>query len=421
MVFAEYGITGFMGHQWKQRHSVYPYVEQIPAASITSPVCVSCNGTYQPGKEGQTAIGCMAKKHQIYIVANLIEAVNCSQKDDKSCPDDGHYQYNTNIIYNRKGCLIAKYHKYYLFDEEVQRLDKPKQPENVYFDTEFGRFGTIICEDAVFKTPGITLVEKYKIDHMLFPTAWNNANDASYMMAVEWQLAYAARMNINFIAANVHMVKGQEFGSGIYSGQQVVNFTADPSTHKGLLLTGVLPVKVPKRKTLDFFAGMELKYKSTQSRTGTVSVYNDTYKAVALKGLSGDVDICDKSLCCSLKYKRNSIKETYVLAAYKGNHHFEEKMAVENCVVIKCKNADFKSCSERITSSETVFPVFNLESTFSVDYVFPTLLPSEFKYNNIKWSFTQGSNGNSTILQSSSEWPLVVGALIGRDFKHDLE
>ena len=48
--------------------------------------------------------------------------------------------YNTNVMYDRRGRFIAKYHKYNLFNSEFPLFNIDREENNVYVDTEFGKF-----------------------------------------------------------------------------------------------------------------------------------------------------------------------------------------------------------------------------------------------------------------------------------------
>lgn len=438
MVFAEYGVTGFMLGNLTKRNSVYPYQEEIPPAIAPNLTCYDCSNVSK-GREAQTQVACLARKYAMYVVANMIERVPCSRVFDRNCPLDSHYQYNTNIVFNRTGCLIAKYHKFHMFAEEHKRLDRPKKAEHVFFDTEFGRFGTMICSDSTYKEPGITLVEKYGVEHILFPTAWDNHRDFVYMLSVQWQLAFASRMNVNFIAANVQNLYDYYEGSGIYSGTTTISFDFDTQTNKSKLLIGDIPIGKsvydknwllhrPQSKHVlnrhDLISYMKFKEMMVPGRgrlandVHKITIYNDTYNAVVLTGTQGKTGICQNQFCCSLDFVRNNTNETYVLGASEHTHHQEFNMYYENCVLYKCGNSDLKTCSTRQNSSTTAFSSLKLSGYFNTEYVFPTILPSEYAFKSLPWSYKRPST-YETELYVNSKWPLISASLIGRLFSKD--
>lgn len=127
----------------------------------------------------------------MYVVVNLPEKRPC-ESDDKDCPSRGRYQYNTNVVFDRKGMVIARYgkmlfdfpsgrgsndffsfryRKYNLFGEAG--MDVTPEPEEITFSTDFGvTFGTFTCFDILFQKPAIELVVKHGVTDIVFPTAW---------------------------------------------------------------------------------------------------------------------------------------------------------------------------------------------------------------------------------------------------------
>ncbi|KAM7340736.1 hypothetical protein ACRRTK_001351 [Alexandromys fortis] len=90
------------------RENIYPYLEDIPDPEVN---WVSCR---DPKRFGYTPVqerlSCLAKDNSIYIVANIGDKKLCNSTDPQ-CPLDGHYQYDTNVVFDSKGRLAARYHK----------------------------------------------------------------------------------------------------------------------------------------------------------------------------------------------------------------------------------------------------------------------------------------------------------------------
>ncbi len=88
-------------------------------------------------------LGEIARKHNIYIVAGILE------KDEKTV-------YNTSIMMDRKGELAGKYRKVSLPREEIEGGVTPGTAFPV-FETDFGKVGMMICWDVTFPEAARTL------------------------------------------------------------------------------------------------------------------------------------------------------------------------------------------------------------------------------------------------------------------------
>ena len=78
----------------------------------------------------------LAKKHNLYIVAGLLERVD-------------HLVYNTSVLVGPDGSLVGKYRKVTLPRGEIESGCAPGHDYPV-FDTRFGKVGMMICYDGFF-------------------------------------------------------------------------------------------------------------------------------------------------------------------------------------------------------------------------------------------------------------------------------
>lgn len=88
-----------------------------------------------PGPSTQY-FGQLAKKHDLYIVAGLLER-------------DGHLVYNVSALLGPDGELVGKYRKVTLPRGEIEGGITPGS-EYPVFDTRFGKVGMMICYDGFF-------------------------------------------------------------------------------------------------------------------------------------------------------------------------------------------------------------------------------------------------------------------------------
>lgn len=210
IVFPEYGLTGF-GYT---RDSFRPFLEDIPDPKIID---------WNACRDSEARIGtpilyrlsCLAKTYRMYLVINMGDIKVCKRSIDPYCPADGRYQYNTNVVFDDKGNLVARYHKQHPFLNEMKVVNRPRKPEYITFETPFGKFGTFICFDVLFHDPAVPLVTEYDIDHVVFPTAWFDV--LPLFAAIGFHSSWARGMNVNFLGANTHFPAFLHTGRGIYS------------------------------------------------------------------------------------------------------------------------------------------------------------------------------------------------------------
>ena len=124
----------------------------------------------------------------------------CNKVDPK-CPDDGQYQYSVNVIYDSNGSFIARYFKQNLYSYEVPYFDKPTKVDYTVFNTTFGLFGTFTSHDVMFHEPAITLVEKMKVENIVYPAAWKD----------ELPLKAAVEFHSCFFYGNGHQFSCRKF------------------------------------------------------------------------------------------------------------------------------------------------------------------------------------------------------------------
>ena len=146
IIFPEYGLApGLL----VSRDVIYPFLEEVPDPRRTA--WNPCDSNTSKNKDFQQRLSCMARKYGLYLVANLGTIESCDPKRERQCPDDGHYQYNTNVAFDPTGRLVARYRKYHTFFSERVTFDTPVTIDYSFFDTPFGRFGTFVCFDALFR------------------------------------------------------------------------------------------------------------------------------------------------------------------------------------------------------------------------------------------------------------------------------
>lgn len=419
LVFPEDGLT-YYGHT---RKSAEPYLEYIP-----DPKQEQWNPCEVPDRysntEVQYTLSCLAKNNSLWIVANMGDYQPC-QADDTPCPADGHYQFNTDVVYDSNGTLIAKYHKINLYYEFM--FDPSASKEAVSFETPFGTFGVFTCFDILFRNPVVVLLKDKGVSNIVFPTAWMDV--PPFLAAIQFHSAVAVGFGINFLAANLHNPPYRFQGSGIYSPNGAVayyyNNTDTGQGNGGKLLVSDLKIlrknalasysSVNRNITLSTFTGKQ----ATDDGVFQAVTHKDQFNYVLLTKASGEVGVCHRELCCSASYKfRNNFTEMFALGAYDGLH--KNKYYIQVCTIIRCKTMEKSSCGKGSLVSKTYFNQLALSGTFKSPYVFPEILLYGENILNLapphSWSYTTGR------LETKHGWeqPVLSFSLYSRHYDHDL-
>ncbi|XP_015919949.2 pantetheinase-like isoform X2 [Parasteatoda tepidariorum] len=391
-------------------------------------------------------LSCMAKSNEFYVVANMVDYKLCRNNDDTSdknattncsdkseCPEDGFYLYNTNVVFNREGKLVARYYKKHLYNEPAMNPTKCYQNGN--FETDFGNFTTFISFDILFKGAIEAVQQKY-VDNLALSTNWHDQTPFFLFAHVLGQ-SYSLFNQINTLGANAHVPGKGSLGSGIFS---VINGTLmathQPDAQTKLLISNV--PKFPKNYTATSHDLMRKRYHLVNNTfvaaplldeiklhdlceekyVGPVNNTNEDYRCQSpnladfkfkkLLKVNDTIDLCSNLFCCSLVYKAFSMNEDYFLAVealnvtiYNMSHFYSE-----SCFLARCKLKSNNTCSSLFLNSETIFEEVTLKGNFTQKFIFPTSVDSSVRLTRKeKWSFDgkhqivyKNPTGNSSLL-----------------------
>ncbi|CAC5364006.1 VNN [Mytilus coruscus] len=379
MVFPEYGIYGGMK---LSREGIESYLEYIPDPEENWNAC-QFPDKYE-NTDIQRHLSCLANDTSMYLVVNFGDRQSCVTRNYPNCPKDGHYQFNTNVVYNPKGDLIAKYHKKHLYNEK--QFDIPPVTKLVTFETPF---------------------------------AWMDA--LPLLAAIQFHSAFATGAKVNFLAANINLPKYRFHGSGIYSPTGYKAFTYSES-HGGRLLIADLPIV----KTNAFMTNFQrpdfkIEQSSVGSRQFQSNVRRDPFMFVPIENNKRNVSVCDGKLCCSLYYERlGNASEYFAFGAFDGLHKSKvQPYYMKVCTLLKCKTANRTSCGGLVKESLTNFTSIKLKGTFETQYIFPEVLLADNGQLKLSsgdfWTYKDGT------LESKHgfEHPVLSVSLFSRDYERD--
>ncbi|KAM6185653.1 vascular non-inflammatory molecule 3-like [Rhynchocyon petersi] len=414
IVTPEDGIYGWIF----TRESIYPYLEDIPDPKEN---WIPCKNSQRFGHTPvQKRLSCLAKDNSIYIVANIGDKKLCNASDTQ-CPPDGRYQYNTNVVFDSEGKLVARYHKYNLFAPEIQ-FDFPKESEFVSFQTPFGKFGIFTCFDIFSHDPAVVVVDEYQVDSVLYPTAWYNT--LPLLSAAPFHSAWARAMRINLLAVNTHNTSMHMTGSGIYTPEAVKVYHYDMETESGQLMLAELKSRPSQEPTypaaVDWSAyAKSIKPFLSKQLNFPGMIYFDVFTFIELEEKTGNYTVCQKGLCCHLTYKMSEkrIDEVYALGAFDGLPTVEGQYYLQICTLLKCQTTERPTCGEPMGSAFTEFEEFSLSGTFDTSYVFPQVVLSGSQLApETQYEVSRDGRLRS---RSGAPLPVLVLALYGRVFEKD--
>ena len=111
IVFPEYGVSGVSFSVVEDREAAREF---MVVGEVGRNYC--SGGEYvNNNDELMEMIGCGAHNNNIYVVVNIGEMVNCTHAQIECKHEDGFNTFNTNLVFDRSGTLIAKYWKQNLF------------------------------------------------------------------------------------------------------------------------------------------------------------------------------------------------------------------------------------------------------------------------------------------------------------------
>lgn len=142
------------------------------------------------GGSNWTLLSQAAKKNSVYLVAGSMPERDGEGKDEKI--------YNTSYVFDREGNQIAKHRKMHLFDCDIPGGANFHESDTLtagnkvtVFETEFGKFGLMICFDIRFPELSRLMVERGA--KMIFvPAAFNMTSGPNW-----WEIMFRTRATDN--------------------------------------------------------------------------------------------------------------------------------------------------------------------------------------------------------------------------------
>ena len=397
------------------RSAIYSYLEIVSDPEETS-VNPCRNAVPSDRNRIQRRLSCAALASQIYVVANLGTVEFCGDKP--VCPKDGRFQYNTNVVFDSEGNIIARYRKQNLYYE--YQFDVPPKVEWTVFDGPFGNFGTFTCFDILFNRPAIDLVEQAGVSNIAFTTAW--MNDMPLMFTLGFHESWAIRMGVNLLSAEVHRLEIKMQGSAIYSSQKgaLAFYNNDTFLSSGkLVITNV--TTPPPGPTLAIVEMPSNPKPYIPKQTFISVMQHNPCVFTKLTGNKDQIFLEYGETSCHLRYEMGvSGDDIFGFGIFQGLHHDALNSYIQICALVRCANSSIYSCGQATKTSTTKFKSVILSGQFASNYIFPAVLVEGANPSKKDWEFRLDKENNRGEINFASEiLPLISTILFTRLYDRD--
>ncbi|XP_053679231.1 vanin-like protein 2 [Anopheles nili] len=361
------------------------------------------------------ALSCLAREVQKYLVINLSEQFYLQSQAET-------VRYNTNVVFDRNGTVIARYRKFNLFKEPGTSVTAT--PELISFETDFGvRFGVFTCFDILFAAPTLELI-KQGLRDFVFPAFWTS--EPPFLTSTQIFESWAYATNANLITSGTNYGPSGATGTGVFNGRNgalLTHYTGQPTR-------ALYTVKVPKSGTKD----VNSRYHSDTSDVLEVPMvetsghrlpgyelenvrmgrdFLEQFTTIQLNpvrqhDLISQI-ICNGMFCCDFTVSLmmdTTLQPThyYRLAVFDGVRTFQgfADAHVSICGVIVCANQSITSCGLLLpkNSGYMQFSAISISGQFIANgtLAMPNTLDMRmYSYDTSYYTFTSQINHTSNI------------------------
>ncbi|KAL3266913.1 hypothetical protein HHI36_011063 [Cryptolaemus montrouzieri] len=336
---------------------------------------IPCNSSIPGFSEFFKVLSCTARKYSTYLVINLKEK---EISRDKVGAHNGFKFFNTDVVFDRNGKVIARYRKYNTYLEPD--TDKPKTPELVTFDTDFGKtFGIFTCFDLLFKSPAMDLVRK-GISNFIFPTMW--FSELPFHTTIQIQQSWAQGNDVALLTSGASDPTYGTGGLGIFLGARGTLATVDIPHSDNYYLFKEVP------DIYNFTPSCKLEVDNRNAKKmDKYNLYIEDLTEYAYKKLdlrtskTIEETLCqtqgNETLCCHFQIETeilnaDSIENKFIydyflvtrsgLRTYGNNTYI---LGIEMCGLIACTGPSIMNCGQRFPDYDQVsWPIIFKRSAY---------------------------------------------------------
>jgi hypothetical protein len=344
---------------------------------------------------------------------------------------DGFKLFNTNLVFDRSGCIISRYRKFNLFLEPNMNITK--EPEIATFTTDFGvTFGHFVCFDILFKSPATDLI-KANVKHILYPSMW--FSETPFLTSVQIQQAFAFANDIVLLSSGTNSPQNSNTGSGIFVGRHGAIEKFISYKNETRMMIAEVPKDVddpdfqPKRPSIDPYTPIKIDSLKLTSFTPK-NAYPLQEHFVAT---SGDVTCQFTVNYTNVIIPEGDVGYVYKFTVFSGLRSYAGivNAGEVHCAIIACTDEnDLSTCGRTIHDNDDWMPsvifytiLINVTINGDVDdlLIMPTSLDTSIIPLETK-EFIFKSKDNREFFMRSTEDDyddLMSFGIYGRNFKMD--
>ena len=219
IVFPEFGLAPLDN---SNRTALAFVAESVPSPEDAVQMRQRFSWTLQPILARLSAA---AKKHSLPVLVNMVDSVPCPSGSD--CPDDGVYLYNTNVLLDATGALVARYHKSNEWPGLKPPYDQVAEGEYATWTAPFGvQFGIFTCFDIMWHSPAVDYVDA-GIGHFLYPVQQGQIGEDTVIS--HWSKKYSTTVLSSNLATDRRHDCSDVLVNGEKLAQEAKLYTVSPA------------------------------------------------------------------------------------------------------------------------------------------------------------------------------------------------
>eukprot|EP01083_Nonionella_stella_P007568 21836_1 len=240
LVLSEGALNGLV----PTRQEMFFYLEFVPdpegdECASNSTACMPCNNDDFSERTTLQQLSCLAIENNLNLVVNYGDYRDCEIGVDEDCVD-GHYQWNTQIVFDYNGVIISKYYKIHTYKEDEYNVPFEEDPTTFTITLPSDEittvtFGIVVCYDSIYGSPLLPLVKEGITDFVM--SHWW-VNTAPTMNIAMWTQAVSKTYGINLLVA-ANTWKNEGGSANVLTGDWYLRgFGARDSSGSGLYSQG---------------------------------------------------------------------------------------------------------------------------------------------------------------------------------------